>query len=56
MSRETAVARLKAAGVEPGEIIDAGKHVPGLRICSFKDPAGNIVELMHGWLDEDPAE
>ena len=35
---QAAVAKLKAAGVEPDRIIDAGKHVPGLTICFFRDP------------------
>ena len=49
---EDSIARLKAAGTDTGEIIEAGKHCPGLRICFFKDPEGNILELMQGWRDE----
>jgi glyoxylase I family protein len=49
---EAAIAKLQAAGVQPDPIIDAGKSVPGLRICFFRDPEGNILELMQGWQDE----
>lgn len=38
--------------IETGGIHDAGKHGPGLRGCFFKDPEGNILELMEGWQDE----
>jgi glyoxylase I family protein len=44
---------LKADGVTPDPIIDAGAAVPGLTICFFRDPEGNIVELMHGWRDQE---
>ena len=49
---ETALAELRADGVTPDQIIEAGEHVPGLRICFFRDPEGNILELMQGWQDE----
>ena len=52
---DASVAKLHAAGIETGGIIDAGKHVAGLRICFFKDPEGNILELMQGWHDEPEA-
>lgn len=48
---EASIDKLRAVGIEPGEIIDAGVHVPGLRICFFNDPEGNILELMQGWQD-----
>ena len=48
------VAKLNAAGIETGGIIDAGRHVSGLRVCFFKDLDGNILELMEGWQDETP--
>ena len=53
---DVTIAKLNAAGIETGGIIDAGKHVSGLRICFFKDPDGNILELMEGWTDEQEAE
>ena len=49
---DAVIAKLNAAGTATGEIIDASKHVPGLRICFFNDPEGNIIELMQGWQDE----
>ncbi len=49
---DAAIARLNAAGTKTGDIIDAGVHCPGLRICFFNDPEGNILELMQGWRDE----
>ena len=49
---DATVAKLNAAGVETGGIIDASRHVPGMRVCFFKDPEGNILELMEGWQDE----
>ena len=52
---EAAIAKLNAAGTKTDDIIDAGPHVPGLRICFFKDPEGNILELMEGWQDETDA-
>ena len=52
---DAAIAKLQAAGIKTDPIMDAGEHVPGLRICFFKDPEGNILELMEGWQDETPA-
>jgi glyoxylase I family protein len=44
---------LKADGIVPDPIIDASKHVPGLRIVFFRDPEGHILELMEGYQDEE---
>ncbi len=33
-------------------IIDCPHVTPSLRICFFKDPRGNILELMEGWKDD----
>ena len=52
---DATIAKLQAAGIETDPIMDAGKHVPGLRVCFFRDPEGNILELMEGWQDETPA-
>ena len=49
---EPIIEGLKADGIEVGNIIDASKHVSGLRIVFFKDPEGNILELMEGYHDE----
>ena len=50
-SLEESIARLRAAGIEPDRIMDASGNVPGLRICFFRDPEGNSIELMQGWQD-----
>jgi glyoxylase I family protein len=52
---ESAIVRLRSDGVSPDPIIDCSKAVPGLRICFFKDPDENIVELMEGWTDSNEA-
>lgn len=49
---ESTLAGLRADGVVPDRVIDAGENVPGMRICFFRDPEGNILELMQGWHDE----
>ena len=51
-SLEETIRGLKADGVETGEVIDCGPVVPGLRICFFKDPEGNSIEIMQGWSDD----
>jgi glyoxylase I family protein len=43
---------LRAEGVEPDPIIDVSHVVPGARIVFFRDPEGNIIELMEGYQDE----
>lgn len=45
---ETAIARLLQDGITADPIIDK-LPVPGLRICFFRDPEGNIIELMENW-------
>lgn len=45
---EPAIDALKADGITPDPILDK-LPVPGLRICFFRDPEGNIVELMENW-------
>lgn len=49
------VRELHDAGIETDDIIDCSEMVPGLRVCFFKDPDGNVLELMENWTD-DPAE
>ena len=49
---EPAIEALKADGIEPDAIIDVGKVFAGGRIVFFRDPEGNIVELMEGYFDE----
>lgn len=45
---EDAIAKLKEDGITTDPILDQ-LPVPGLRICFFRDPEGNIVELMENW-------
>jgi glyoxylase I family protein len=47
---------LRADGIVADAIIDVGGIVPGFRIVFFRDPEGNIIELMEGYRDEAPAE
>jgi glyoxylase I family protein len=49
---EASVAALNADGVKTGKINDCSAAVPGLRVCFFNDPEGNVIELMQGWQDE----
>jgi glyoxylase I family protein len=44
---------LRADGIEPDPIIDVGHIAPGFRIVFFRDPEGNILELMEGYRDEE---
>jgi glyoxylase I family protein len=41
-------------GIEPDPIIDVGHITPGFRIVFFRDPEGNILELMEGYQEEEP--
>jgi len=50
---EAKVAEVSAAGIETQSIIDCSSVVPGLRICFFRDPEGNLLELMQGWSDDE---
>jgi len=50
---EATIRALQADGVETGELIDCDAMVPGMRVCFFKDPDGNILEIMENWSDEE---
>jgi glyoxylase I family protein len=50
---EPAIEALRADGIEPDPIIDMGELIPGSRIVFFRDPEGNIIELMEGYRDEE---
>ena len=52
---EPAIAALRADGLEPDPIIDMGHVTPGFRIVFFRDPEGNILELMEGYQDGEQA-
>jgi glyoxylase I family protein len=53
---EKAAAGLKADGFEVGDLIDCSGFIPNMRVCFFKDPEGNILELMQGFQDDPIAE
>jgi len=46
------VAELQAAGVETDPIIDCNAICEGMRVCFFRDPDGNILEIMENYRDE----
>ena len=50
---EPVVEALKADGVDCDPIIELPKLAPGFRIVFFRDPEGNILELMEGYVDEE---
>jgi glyoxylase I family protein len=50
---EPFIESLRADGIEADRIIDCGKIAPGMRIVFFRDPEGNILELMEGYRDEE---
>ena len=50
---EPAISALQADGIEPDPIINLGHVIPGFRIVFFRDPEGNILELMEGYQDEE---
>jgi glyoxylase I family protein len=50
---EPVIEALGADGVEPDPIEDVGELIPGLRVAFFRDPEGNILELLEGYRDEE---
>ncbi len=50
---EPFIEALRADGIDLDPIRDVSHLVPGLRIVFFRDPEGNIVELMEGYHDEE---
>jgi glyoxylase I family protein len=50
---EPIVEALQADGIEPEPIRELDHVTPGLRILFFRDPEGNIIELMEGYRDEE---
>jgi glyoxylase I family protein len=49
---EPAIEALRGDGIEPDRVIDFGAVIPGSRLLFFRDPEGNIIELMEGYRDE----
>ena len=52
-SLEPIVEALRTEGVDLDPIQDVSHIVPGLRIVFFRDPEGNIVELLEGYHDDE---
>jgi glyoxylase I family protein len=50
---EAKVKELAAAGYDLDPIIDCSGITPGMAVCFFRDPEGNVLELLQGWQDED---
>jgi glyoxylase I family protein len=44
---------MRADGIEPDPIIDVGHLGPGFRIVFFRDPEGNVLELLENYRDEE---
>ncbi|NQU41845.1 VOC family protein [bacterium] len=49
---ERKVREIEDAGIQTQGIKDCSHITPGMRVCFFKDPEGNILELMEGWQDD----
>jgi glyoxylase I family protein len=49
---EPVLEALQEDDIEPEPIIDLGQVISGCRIVFFRDPEGNIIELMEGYRDE----
>ncbi|MCE0498551.1 MAG: VOC family protein [Methylacidiphilales bacterium] len=49
---EPVIEGLKADGIVPDPIIELPQLLAGFRIVFFRDPEGNILELMEGYRDE----
>ena len=45
---EKTAARMKADGVDIDRVIDCSNVAPGMKVCFFRDPEGNVAELMQG--------
>jgi glyoxylase I family protein len=49
---ETAMQSLQGDGIQFDPVIEQDHVTPGLRVVFFRDPEGNIIELMEGYRDE----
>jgi glyoxylase I family protein len=49
---EPFIEALRAKGIECDKIIEVPHLAPGARIVFFRDPEGNIIELMENYQDE----
>jgi glyoxylase I family protein len=43
---------LRADRIAPAPIIDVDRLIPGCRVVFYRDPEGNIIELIEGYRDE----
>ena len=50
---EPFIEALQADGIQPDKIIELPQLAAGFRIVFFRDPEGNILELMEGYCDEE---
>lgn len=50
---EPVIERLKADGVDVDPIIDVSNIAKGFQIVFFRDPEGNVLELMENYVDEE---
>ena len=44
--------QLAADGVAVGDTIDCTSILSGMKVCFFKDPDGNLLEIMQGYKDQ----
>ncbi len=49
---EVFINQLNADNIQTGEIHDCSFAVEGMCVCFFKDPEGNIIEIMQGYKDD----
>jgi len=49
---EPIIEALRADGIEPDPIVDVDRFIPGCRVVFYRDPEGNIIELIEGYRDE----
>lgn len=49
---EPILASIAEDGIDPDFVKDCSHICPGLRVAFFRDPEGNVVELMEGYTDE----
>ena len=50
---EPVLEALKADGIEHDPIMEVPQVAPGCRIAFFRDPEGNVIELMENYRDEE---
>ena len=50
---EPVIEALQADGIKVDDIIDMTRLAPGFRIVFFRDPEGNMLELMENYVDEE---